>query len=174
MPATEGYRLIRSGAILSRRPMPKLRRPVCAVTIAASDSGGGGGIRARLLSFGGRGGFGATVLAAVKVGALLDAQRIRVDASGLRRHRADNVVLDPVIIASDRTSLHAAVAVKTLIQVLLPLCDLVTPNLPEAQVLSGLHIRTGADRREAARAIAASGARAVLITGGHRRGPSVR
>jgi len=189
--------------------MPKLRRPVCAVTIAASDSGGGAGIQADLLTFAAHGLHGATVLvaataqntrgisgietlspsfirrqmdsifpdlrpSAVKIGALLDAPRIRVVASGLRRHRADNVVLDPVMIASDGTRLLSAVAVKTLIQVLLPLCDLVTPNLPEAQVLSGLPIRTGADRREAARAIAASGARAVLITGGHGRGPSVR
>ena len=189
--------------------MPKPRRPACAVTIAASDSGGGAGIQADLLTFAAHGVHGATVLvaataqntrgisgietlsplfirrqmdsifpdlrpSAVKIGALLDAQRIRVVASGLRRHRADNVVLDPVMIASDGTRLLSAAAVKTLIQVLLPLCDLVTPNLPETQVLSGLPIRTDADRREAARAIAASGARAVLITGGHGRGPWVR
>jgi hydroxymethylpyrimidine/phosphomethylpyrimidine kinase len=111
--------------------------------------------------------------AAVKVGALLDAPRIRAVASGLRRHRAKNVVLDPVMLATGGARLLSISAVGTLLKVALPLCDLVTPNIPEAEALSGVRIRGASDRREAARAIAAFGAGAVLIKGGHASGDSV-
>ena len=110
---------------------------------------------------------------AVKIGALLDERRVRAVAAGLRRHRAKNVVLDPVMIAKSGTRLLSAAAVKTLVRDLFPLCDLVTPNLPEVEALCGIRIRTDADRREAALAIAASGAGAVLIKGGHARGNRV-
>jgi hydroxymethylpyrimidine/phosphomethylpyrimidine kinase len=188
--------------------MPIHRRPVCAVTIAASDSGGGAGIQADLLTFAAHGVYGATVLvaataqntrritgieplspafirrqmdavfpdlrpSAVKIGALLDARRIRAVAAGLRRHRARNIVLDPVIVAKAGTRLLSAAALKVLVKELFPLCALVTPNIPEAEVLSGIRIRSGSDRRDAARVIAASGAGAVLIKGGHFRGASV-
>ncbi len=184
------------------------RRHVCAVTIAASDSGGGAGIQADLLTFAAHGVHGATVLvaataqntlritgvealstafigkqidavftdllpAAVKIGALVDARRIRAVAAGLRRHHARNVVLDPVMAATSGARLLPASAVAVLARELLPLCDLVTPNLPEARALAGIRIRSGADRRLAARAIAALGPRAVLITGGHGRGANV-
>ena len=183
-------------------------RCITAVTIASSDSGGGAGIQADLLTFAAHGVHGATVLvaataqntrritgvealsaafigkqidavftdlrpAAVKIGALLDARRIRAVAAGLRRHHARNVVLDPVMASTAGTRLLSATAVGTLAQVLLPLCDLVTPNLPEARALSGIRIRTDRDRRLAALAIAALGPRAVLITGGHGRGSNV-
>lgn len=183
-------------------------RPACAVTIAASDSGGGAGIQADLLTFAAHGVYGATVLvaataqntariaaieplspgfirkqmdavfpdlrpAAVKIGALYDAPRIRAVAAGLERHRATNVVLDPVLAAKAGTRLLARTAIRSLRDGLLPLCDLVTPNLPEAEELSGLRIRSDADRRRAARAIHAFGARAVLIKGGHGRGSRV-
>jgi hydroxymethylpyrimidine/phosphomethylpyrimidine kinase len=183
-------------------------RPVCAVTIATSDSGGGAGIQADLLTFAAHGVYGAAVLvaataqntsrisaveplspgfirkqmdavfpdlrpAAVKIGALYDAVRIRAVAAGLERHRAANVVLDPVLVATAGTRLLARAALRSLRNDLLPLCDLVTPNLPEAEELSGLRIRTDADRRSAARALHALGARAVLIKGGHGRGPRV-
>jgi hydroxymethylpyrimidine/phosphomethylpyrimidine kinase len=188
--------------------MPVLRRPVCAVTIAASDSGGGAGIQADLLTFAAHGVYGATVLvaataqntkgirgietlspaiireqmdavfsdlrpSAVKIGALVDEKRVRAVAAGLSHHRARNVVLDPVMVAKGGTRLLSAAAVKTLTRELLPLCDLVTPNLPEAEALCGFRIRSDPDRRKAARALVASGARAVLIKGGHARGVQV-
>jgi hydroxymethylpyrimidine/phosphomethylpyrimidine kinase len=184
------------------------RRCVTAVTIAASDSGGGAGIQADLLTFAAHGVHGATVLvaataqdtrgitgvealspaiigkqidavfgdlrpAAVKVGALVDARRIRAVAAGLRRHHAKNVVLDPVMVATAGARLLSKAALRTLARELLPLCDLVTPNLSEARALSGIRIRSDADRRVAARAIAALGPRAVLIKGGHGRGANV-
>ncbi len=189
--------------------MKKTRtRAVSAVTIATSDSGGGAGIQADLLTFAAHGVFGATVLvaataqntnriaaveplspgfirkqmnavfpdlrpAAVKIGALYDAARIRAVAAGLERHRAANVVLDPVLVATAGTRLLTRAALRSLRNDLLPLCDLVTPNLPEAEELFGLRIRTDGDRRSAARALHALGARAVLIKGGHGRGPRV-
>jgi hydroxymethylpyrimidine/phosphomethylpyrimidine kinase len=200
---------IGAGAILSRSEMKKPRRQlVCAITIAASDSGGGAGIQADLLTFAAHGVHGGTVLvgvtaqntrgtsriarlsaafigeqmdaifpdlrpAAVKIGALLDTPRIRAVAAGLRRHRAKNVVLDPVMVASGGVRLLSVAAVRTLSKEALPLCDLVTPNIPEAEALSGVRIRGSSDRRDAARAIAAFGAGAVLIKGGHARGDSV-
>jgi hydroxymethylpyrimidine/phosphomethylpyrimidine kinase len=65
-------------------------------------------------------------------------------------------------------------ALNSLRRNLLPLCDLVTPNLPEAETLSGIRIRSDADRRLAAGLIAEQGARAVLVKGGHARGSEVR
>jgi hydroxymethylpyrimidine/phosphomethylpyrimidine kinase len=189
------------------------RRPATVVSIAASDSSGGAGIQADLLTFAAHGVHGATVLtaataqntrevttieplsprfiakqmdavfgdlepAAVKIGMLYDAPRIRAVAAGLRRHRrrprAGNVVLDPVMIAKSGARLLSRAAVAELRKRLLPLADLVTPNLPEAEALAGMRIRTRADRRVAAAAIYELGARAVLVKGGHGRGAELR
>ena len=108
--------------------------------------------------------------AAVKIGVLHDGARIRAVARALKRWRARNVVLDPVLAASAGQRLLSDRAIPILRRVLLPLCDVVTPNLPEAEILAGLPIRTDADRREAARRLHAMGAGAVLIKGGHGRG----
>ena len=194
---------------MARTARARRRRPVCAVSIAASDSGGGAGIQADLLTFAAHRVYGATVLtggtaqntravtavepfsarfvarqidavfpdlrpAAVKVGMLFDAARIRAVAQGLRRHRARNVVVDPVLLAKSGTRLLSRSGLARLRSELLPLCDLVTPNLPEAEALAGMRIRTGADRRLAAGILADSGARAVLIKGGHGGGAEVR
>jgi hydroxymethylpyrimidine/phosphomethylpyrimidine kinase len=185
------------------------RRPAAVVSIASSDSGGGAGIQADLLTFAALGVHGATVVvaataqntlavtaieplsprligkqidavfddlkpAAVKIGMLYDAPRIRAVAAGLRRHRARNVVLDPVMIAKSGARLLSRAAVATLRDDLLPLASLVTPNLPEAEVLAGMRIRSAADRRIAAAAIYELGPRAVLVKGGHGRGAEVR
>jgi hydroxymethylpyrimidine/phosphomethylpyrimidine kinase len=185
------------------------RHPPVAVSIATSDSGGGAGIQADLLTFAAHGVYGATILAAgtaqntravtavetfsarfltrqidavfpdlrpraVKIGMLFDAPRIRAVARGLRRHRAANVVLDPVMVSKSGARLLARAAVASLKRELLPLCGLVTPNLPEAAALAGFPIRTAADRRVAAGAIADLGAAAVLVKGGHGRGREVR
>jgi hydroxymethylpyrimidine/phosphomethylpyrimidine kinase len=108
--------------------------------------------------------------AAVKIGALFDARRVREVAAGLRRHRAKNVVLDPVLVAKSGARLLARSAAASLRRDLLPLCALVTPNLPEAEALAGIRIRSVSDRRAAARIIASFGCGAVLIKGGHARG----
>jgi hydroxymethylpyrimidine/phosphomethylpyrimidine kinase len=112
--------------------------------------------------------------AAVKVGMLFDAARVRAVAAGLARWKARNVVLDPVLVSKTGRRLLAPSALASLTRDLLPLCDLVTPNLPEAAALTGLRIRSESDRREAAGALADLGARAVLVKGGHGRGAEVR
>ncbi len=111
---------------------------------------------------------------AVKIGALFDAARIRVVAAALRRHHATNVVLDPVLASSSGKRLLARGGLATLRGVLIPLCDLATPNLPEAEELTGMQIRTPSDRRLAAGLILDMGAGAVLLKGGHGRGREVR
>jgi hydroxymethylpyrimidine/phosphomethylpyrimidine kinase len=111
--------------------------------------------------------------AAVKIGMLFDDARVREVARGLARHRAKNVVLDPVLAATDGVTLLAARATGTLRRELFPLCDLVTPNRPEAEELSGIRIRNPADARRAAEVLAGFGAGAVLIKGGHARGSDV-
>jgi hydroxymethylpyrimidine/phosphomethylpyrimidine kinase len=83
-------------------------------------------------------------------------------------------VLDPVLVSKTGARLLARAAVGTLRAELLPACDLVTPNLPEAEALAGLRIRGDADRRLAAGILADLGAGAVLIKGGHARGAEVR
>src|SRR6185295_16306767 len=110
---------------------------------------------------------------AVKIGMLFDAPRIRA-AAGLRRWKAPNVVLDPVLIAKSGDRLLSRGAVAELRTRLFPLAELVTPNLPEAEVLSGIRIRNESDRRLAAGILADFGARAVLIKGGHGGGGEVR
>jgi hydroxymethylpyrimidine/phosphomethylpyrimidine kinase len=105
---------------------------------------------------------------------LFDAPRIRAVAQGLRRWKARNVVLDPVMVSKSGARLLRPATLECLKRDLLPLCDLVTPNLPEAAALSGMRLRSESDRRLAAGAIADLGARAVLITGGHGRGREVR
>jgi hydroxymethylpyrimidine/phosphomethylpyrimidine kinase len=112
--------------------------------------------------------------AAVKIGALYDAARVRAVARGLARYGARNVVLDPVLAATDGFPLLAARSARTLRASLFPLCDLVTPNLPEAEALSGIPIRDESDRRLAAGILADYGADAVLIKGGHGGGTKIR
>ncbi len=111
---------------------------------------------------------------AVKIGMLYDAPHVRAVASGLRRHRPRNVVLDPVVRATSGAALLSPAGVRELRRTLLPLADLVTPNLDEAALLAGLAIATDSDRREAARRIARLGPRAVLVKGGHGAGDEIR
>ncbi len=107
---------------------------------------------------------------------LFDAPRIRAVARGLRRHRAvERRRSTPSWSSKSGARLLARPAVASLKRDLLPLCDLVTPNLPEAAALVGASAsRPPRDRRVAAGAIADLGARAVLIKGGHGRGGEVR
>ncbi len=112
--------------------------------------------------------------AAVKIGMLRDASHVRAVADGLRRHLAKNVVLDPVLASKGGVRLLSPSGVRALRRCLLPLCDLVTPNLDEAEVLAQMAIRSESDRRLAARRIGELGARAVLVKGGHGKGDRIR
>ena len=104
---------------------------------------------------------------AVKIGMVASSELIRVIADRLRFYDAKNVVIDPVMVATSGSALMKNDAVQTLIEELLPLAILVTPNIPEAQVLSGLTIETKEDMVTAAKQIGDSYHCAVLLKGGH-------
>ena len=104
---------------------------------------------------------------AVKIGMVSSSQLIRVIAQRLRHYHAKNIVVDPVMVATSGSALMKTEALQTLIEELFPLADLVTPNLPEAQVLSGLPVETKEDMETAAQKIGDAYGCAVLLKGGH-------
>lgn len=104
---------------------------------------------------------------AVKIGMVSSSELIRVIADRLRYYEAGNVVVDPVMVATAGSSLIRQDAVRMLIRELLPISTLVTPNIPEAQVLSGLTIRDKEDMITAAKQIGDRYRCAVLLKGGH-------
>ena len=104
---------------------------------------------------------------AVKIGMVASSELIRVIADRLRCYEAKNVVVDPVMVATSGSSLMKNDAVQTLIEDLLPVATLVTPNIPEAQVLSGRTIETKEDMVAAAKQIGDCCHCAVLLKGGH-------
>ena len=105
---------------------------------------------------------------AVKIGMVASGELICVIAERLTYYGARNVVIDPVMVASAGSSLIKQNAVQTLIKELLPIATLLTPNVPEAQVLSGMTIENKEDMIAAARQIEDRYHCAVLLKGGHR------
>ena len=104
---------------------------------------------------------------AVKIGMVASSELIHVIADRLRHYEAKNIVVDPVMVATSGSALMKNDAVQTLIEELLPISTLVTPNIPEAQVLSGLTIQTKEDMIAAAKQIGDQYQCAVLLKGGH-------
>jgi hydroxymethylpyrimidine/phosphomethylpyrimidine kinase len=182
--------------------------PVCCLTIAGSDSGGGAGIQADLKTFATLGVHGTSAvtaltaqntrgvtaihpvpvkhlhtelaavfddfdIAAVKTGMLGDVRTVRCVARELARRQPRWLVVDPVMIATSGARLLDRDAVRVLIDRLIPLADVLTPNLPEAEALTGIAIRHAGDGERAAEKLRAFGASAVLLKGGHGRGREV-
>ncbi len=104
---------------------------------------------------------------AVKVGMLLSVAIIETVAQTLRRLGAGPVVVDPVAVSKHGDPLLRPDAVAALRELILPLADLLTPNLGEAELLTGMSVRTRQDQLAAARALHAMGPRWVLVKGGH-------
>ncbi len=104
---------------------------------------------------------------AVKIGMVSSGELIRVIAERLRYYDAKNVVVDPVMVATSGAVLLKEDAVKTLIDELLPIAVIITPNIPEAKILSGLEIETGEDMIRAAKNIGDRYNCSVLLKGGH-------
>ena len=104
---------------------------------------------------------------AVKIGMVASSELIRVIADRLKFYDAKNVVVDPVMVATSGSALLKNDAVNTLIEELLPISTLVTPNIPEAQVLSALTIESKEDMVTAAKQIGDNYHCAVLLKGGH-------
>lgn len=104
---------------------------------------------------------------AIKIGMVSQPGIIRVIAAKLREYDAQNIVADPVMVATSGSRLLAPEAIDVLKSELLPLADIITPNLPEAEVLCGRAIADTGGMLTAAREIAQGLQGAVLIKGGH-------
>jgi hydroxymethylpyrimidine/phosphomethylpyrimidine kinase len=176
--------------------------PLCALTIAGSDSGGGAGIQADLKTFAAHGVHGLSALAAltaqntrgvsavhvppvafvraqidacfddfrigaVKLGMLATADVIHAVADALESHRPPFVVLDPVMVATSGARLLAEDALDAMRTRLLPLATVLTPNIPEAELLLGHPIENGYAADSAVAGLRALGPNAVLLKGGH-------
>ncbi|WP_127958246.1 bifunctional hydroxymethylpyrimidine kinase/phosphomethylpyrimidine kinase [Serratia microhaemolytica] len=173
-----------------------------ALSVAASDSGGGAGIQADLKTFQALKVFGMNVVVgltaqnslsvtgihdtpqqmialqfdalfsdfeipAAKTGMLHCPDTIITVAEHFKKHHVKQIVVDPVMIAQSGSQLISDGAVNTLLNELIPLATLVTPNAPEAATLTGQRVESVAEMKQAALAIAAHGCNAVLIKGGH-------
>ena len=105
---------------------------------------------------------------AVKIGMVSSPRLICVIADRLRHYQAKNIVVDPVMVATSGSSLIKSEAVKTLTEELFPLATLVTPNIPEAEALSGRAVESKESMLSAAKYIGDTYGCAVLLKGGHR------
>ena len=178
-------------------------RPISALTIAGSDSGGGAGIQADLKTFAAHGVHGLSAIAAltaqhtrgvtavyvpdlgflraqldacfddfrigaVKIGMLANAAVIDCVADALERHAPPHVVLDPVMVATSGAKLLENEALQALRTRLVPLASIITPNIPEAELLLGHSIPSASDADTAlGEFVDGLGVRAVLLKGAH-------
>jgi hydroxymethylpyrimidine/phosphomethylpyrimidine kinase len=146
-------------------------RPVAAITSLTFQNSQGvygsihqtaASVRAQILPL-----IEETEIAAVKIGMLPTPEIVLEVARLVREQNLPSPVIDPVMQSSSGYELMEQEAVKALVHELLPLARLVTPNVPEAERLTGLRIEDEQGLREAARKLRELGARAVLIKGGH-------
>src|SRR4030095_2881216 len=110
---------------------------------------------------------------AAKTGMLANAAIVEAVAAAVEDREIALLVIDPIMISKSGDTLLDDEALATMKSELLRRAFLVTPNLPEAEALSGVTIRGDEDRREAARRIVALGASAVIVKGGHARSPDI-
>ena len=104
---------------------------------------------------------------AVKIGMLSSPDIVAAVADALVRNKAAHVVLDPVMVATSGSELSGGEAVAAMRELLFPLAEVITPNVPEAEVLWGNAIAGAAEQEQAAREIARATGAAVLVKGGH-------
>src|SRR5699024_2726538 len=103
----------------------------------------------------------------IKVGMISNEEIIKVIVEKLKEYEAKNIVIDPVMVSTSGNSLMKSTAEKVLINELLPLADIITHNMPEAEVLSGIEIKSKKDMEKASKIIGESIKGAVLVKGGH-------
>lgn len=107
---------------------------------------------------------------AVKTGALIDSRTIDVVARKIRAHHCATVVVDPVMVSTSGVSLLDRKAYTSLKKALIPLALIITPNLHEASLLTGMRVEKKTQMKEAAQELHQLGSRNVLVTGGHLKG----
>ena len=105
---------------------------------------------------------------AVKIGMVSQSELIKIISDKLKQYEAKNIVVDPVMVATSGAKLIADDAVDTLKEQLIPLASLLTPNIPEAEILSDMEIKAEADMEEAAKRISESFGGGGLLKGGHK------
>ena len=104
---------------------------------------------------------------AVKIGMVSSVEIVAAIADALVRNGAENIVVDPVMVATSGSALASSESVVALREKLIPLAAVITPNIPEAEALFGAEISTRAEQEQAAREIARATGVAVLVKGGH-------
>lgn len=104
---------------------------------------------------------------AVKTGMVSSAALIDVISGAIKKYALKNVVTDPVMVSTSGSPLISSDAIEVLKKTLFPLATLITPNIPEAEIISGMSIKSEGDMEKAARAIFDSFGCAVLLKGGH-------
>lgn len=104
---------------------------------------------------------------AVKIGMVSQKELIETIVKKLKQYDAKNIVVDPVMVATSGAKLISDEAIETLKEKLIPIADLITPNIPEAEVLGEIEIKTAEDMEKAAKDIGQRFNCAVLLKGGH-------
>jgi len=104
---------------------------------------------------------------AVKIGMVANSSLIRIISEKLKEYDAKNIVVDPVMVSTSGSRLLKDDAVDSLINDLIPLADIITPNIPETEVLSGIRIKDMESMAEGGRLIAKKAETGVLVKGGH-------
>ena len=110
---------------------------------------------------------------AVKIGMLSTPECMQAVAEKLTEYKPQNVVIDPVMYAKNGCALMQPYAIDTLIKTIIPLADVLTPNIPEAEKIAGMEIKTVADMEAAAKKICAMGCKGIVVKGGHHIGNAV-
>lgn len=110
---------------------------------------------------------------AVKIGMLSTPACMQAVARKLKQYQPENIVIDPVMYAKNGCPLMNPDAIDTLIEVVLPYADLLTPNIPEAEKIAGIKINNIQDMETAAKLIYAMGCKSVLVKGGHADGDAI-
>ncbi|OMF29776.1 bifunctional hydroxymethylpyrimidine kinase/phosphomethylpyrimidine kinase [Paenibacillus sp. FSL H8-0548] len=104
---------------------------------------------------------------ALKTGMLFSTEIIEIVAAKIKQYKWQNLIIDPVMVAKGGSPLLQQEAIQSLIKHLLPLALITTPNIPEAELLARMPIRTLQDREEAAKRLFQMGSRYIVIKGGH-------
>lgn len=110
---------------------------------------------------------------AVKVGMLSDTDCMKIVANKLKEYKPEHIVIDPVMYAKNGCALMQPNAIGTLIETIIPIATVLTPNIPEAEIITKIKINTEQDMKKAAVKICGLGCKSVLIKGGHYIGNAV-
>ena len=104
---------------------------------------------------------------AIKIGMVSNEEIIEIIAEKLKQYNGKNIVVDPVMVSTSGSNLMKSSATRTLVQKIFPLADIITPNMSEASVLSGIEVKDKEDMEKAAKIIGEFIKGAVLVKGGH-------